>query len=77
MFCLLFLFFQNLRNFYDRCVLLVEVWTALGVILTFLWPLGAVLHNHIQAMILDWIPLALLRLWELWSTLQVLWGYIN
>ena len=66
-----------MQNVYDRCLLFLQLWTALGVILSYLWPYGAVLHNDLQATIVDYIPLSLLRLWELWGTLQDLWGYFN
>ena len=76
-YCLFLLFFQNVRNVYNRCVQFLQIWTALGGILTFVWPLGAVLHRYIQAMVEDCIPSALLRLWELWGIIQMLWDHFN
>ena len=62
---------------YLRWLAVQEVWAAIGMMLTFLWPFGALIHAHIQAMILDSIPLALLRLWDLWNIFQALWDFTH
>ena len=58
---------------YNRFGRLLQAWAILGGILTFAWPLGAVIHHQAQAMVEACIPSALHRLWELLGLLLNLW----
>ena len=71
--CLLLFFLQDVMTWYHRFVRLLQLWTALGSILIFLWPAGAVIHHQAQAMVEAFIPSAVQRLWELWGLLLNLW----
>ena len=52
---------------------MLQLWAALGTVLAFLWPAGAVYHLEAQAMVVSYIPSGLLRFWELWSVGLDLW----
>ena len=58
---------------YNRFGRLLQAWAILGVVLTFVWPLGAVVYQYTQAMVEECIPSAIHRLWEFWGLLQMLW----
>ena len=71
--CLLFFFLQDLITWYQRFMWMLQLWAALGTVLAFLWPAGAVYHLEAQAMVVSYIPSGLLRFWELWSVGLDLW----
>ena len=58
---------------YLRWLAVLEVWAAIGMMLTFLWPFGAIIHSNIEAVVLGWIPVPIMRLWNLWAAIQALW----
>ena len=51
----------------------MNVWAAIGMVATVLWPLGALIHGNIEAMVLGFIPVTLMRIWDIWVFIQALW----